>query len=191
MPNFPPGGCLDSASPDGSTFSPTPWTTNPPTHRQVANTRRRTQPHPHPHPHSRETSPGNDSLATARGIHFRKQTSFQEQRHLRLQSHSQDPDLHPGVLGKGVHRDSGELPRPACAKDDGLTAPTCTALAGHLFPPSPFLFRSFFFSTLKTSNFALGMSRMKCHLPIKRETGEKAVHPITHKLFEIKASFRL
>lgn len=32
----------------------------------------------------------------------------------------------------------------------------------------------FFFSTFKTSNFALGMSRMKCHLPIKRETGEKS-----------------
>ena len=32
------------------------------------------------------------------------------------------------------------------------------------------------------------MSRMKCHLPIKRETEEKAMHHITHKVFEIKAS---
>lgn len=83
-------------------------------------------------------------------------------------------------------------PRLSVQKDDEFSGHLpLLPLDCHLFPPSPFLFPLIFFSTLKTSNFALGMSRMKCHLPIKRETEEKAMHHITYKFFEIKASFWL
>lgn len=43
----------------------------------------------------------------------------------------------------------------------------------HLFPPSPFLFPFIFFSTLKTSNFALGIEQNEMSLTYKkRDRGE-------------------
>lgn len=82
----------------------------------------------------------------------------------------------PSVLKKASQTHAGERPLKSVRKtkkEAGRHLPVL-ALDFHLFPPSPFLLPFIFFSTFKTSNFALGMSRMKCHLPIKRETGEKS-----------------
>lgn len=134
-----------------------------------------------------EPSPGKDPLAAALVIHFPEQPSFQQQRISVPTAKTSNP-------GQGHSRAlQGELPPCLSAQrrmklsKTYLGCPT-TATSSHL---SCFFFHSFFFSTLQTSNFALGMSRMKCHLPIKRETEEKAMHHITYKFFEIKASFRL
>ena len=128
---------------------------------------------------------GKDSLETAPSIHFREQTSFQEQRLLPLRNHSHSPDLQ--TWGKAFTVAPGASPSLSARRTAISWAPTCTALdatSSHL----PRFLPIILFSTLKPSNFALGMSRMKCHLPIKRETEEKAMHHITHKVFEIKAS---
>lgn len=108
-----------------------------------------------------EMSPGTDLSATtlvqSTGIHISKPQPR--------------PDLQ--FWGKVFTMDSGEEPpSPVWAKDGGVSGTylgcPATATSSHL--PRSF-FRSFY-STLKTSNFALGMSRMKCHLPTKRDRRE-------------------
>lgn len=84
---------------------------------------------------------------------------------------------------RNLHRIWGEdPPPPVCAKDEELSMHLPVPFHFHLFPPSPFLFPFIFFSTLKTSNFALGMSRMKCHLPIKRDRRESHASHYTQVL---------
>jgi hypothetical protein len=58
----------------------------------------------------------------------------------------------------------------------------------HLFPPSPFLFPLIFFH-FKNIQLCLGDEQNEMSLTYKKRDRRKDTHHITHKFFEIKASF--
>lgn len=111
-------------------------------------------------------SPGTDPSATALAIHSAEPAFFHKQ-NIRIPKPKPRPNRtsRPGKM---------RPPRTLGKGQWGQWAPTCAAPRPPPLPtfPAPF-------SSLKTSNFALGMSRMKCHLPIKRERREShALHSI-------------
>lgn len=117
-----------------------------------------------PTPNMLETLPGKDSLETALSIHLREQTSFQEQRLLHLRNHSHGPDLQS--WGKAFTVAPGASPSLSAQRTAISWAPTCTALDGHLFPPSPFLSDHFIFH-FKTIQLCLGDEQNEMSLTYK------------------------
>ena len=118
-----------------------------------------------PTPNRLETSPGKDSLETALSIHLREQTSFQEQRLLHhLRNHSHGLDLQS--WGKAFTIALGASPSLSAQRTVISWAPTCTALDGHLFPPSPFLSDHFIFH-FKTIQLCLGDEQNEMSLTYK------------------------